>query len=121
MARTKQTARKSAVRVTPPVSDESSSSSSSPDRDDQRTKRPLEQDITGDADLQSPTKKVRLGNDPLIRNKVHFRIHSIADLVKERYPSMAMNGELMDRSIERAKHQLLDELEEMLIDSDEKK
>lgn len=106
MARTKQTARKSVTRTSPPVSDESSSSS------EQGTKRPLD---TPDPSPR-PVKKVALGCDALLRNKIHFRMHSIADLVTERYPSMRENAELMDRAIESAKHQLIEELEQMLVD-----
>jgi hypothetical protein len=105
MARTKQTARKSVTRTSPPVSDESSSS-------EKGTKRPLD---TPDPSPR-PVKKAALGCDMLLRNKIHFRMHSIADLVTAHKPSMQENAELMDRAIERAKHQLIEELEQMLVD-----
>ena len=108
MARTKQTARKSVDRKTPPVSDDDSSS-------EQGEKRAREVEEP-DPKHQPPLKRRALGADPLLRNDIHWRIHSITSLVTKRFPAMATNSELMDRAIERAKHQLLDEIEAMQID-----
>lgn len=127
MARTKQTARKSVDRRAPIIIDSNESSSSehsdasSSSEHAQGIKRARENIARDDEPApEPPRKKIALGQDPLLRNKIHFRMHSIADLVTERFPSMRANTELMDRAIERAKHALLDELEEMLIDCEDK-
>jgi hypothetical protein len=109
MARTKQTARKSTVRVVPHVPDEVAPPKRP--RDDTELLEAIPAAVP-----PPPTKRRRLGEHPVLRNKIHWRIHSLAGLVAEHTPAMARHSERMDRLIEKVKHQFLEELEDMSVD-----
>jgi len=111
MARTKQTARKSTVRVVPYVSD---------DDDDaavvvvtQGTKRAREDEPNADAN-DRPTKRQTFDVDLVLRNKIHWRIHSLATVITEHCPAMLEYHEHIDRIIENAKDTIIEDLETML-------
>jgi len=111
MARTKQTARKSTVHVTPPVPEDADAAVVVVG-----TKRPLD-----DPEPDPPAKRVALGMDKPLRNKIHWRMHSVVTFIVEAYPSMRDNTELLDRAMERAKNTFIDEFETMLIDPSEQR
>lgn len=107
MARLKQTARKSTVRIVPEVSESEAR---------QGIKRPRDDTELLEAIPAAPAKRRRLGEHKELRNKIHWRIHTLNALVAETIPAMARHSHRMDELIERIKHQFIEEIEDMSLD-----